>query len=284
LVLTTYFWLGVPSIRDWRCGAALRTYGAPDSQLQLRRQRCQDHATRAWGVQQISRLLAHLLVTLQRWRRAPSRNHFHRVRDLEQASSSQVLSSLTQARTSSSPTIYVADARCCSLLFAHLSSLLSDEVQKKCRSSLAGWSRPLISNINKPSWPWLRRVGSWQMPHALPMQLCMALKWVVVQRQRSQNLTSASGDAIWGAHRPNYIHGQFGGIFFVPQVPPAPRCTPVVISTKLTSRLSLAPCCACQPSFGRIQAAPRRALAPTVEPSPGLVIWPVSGTQSAGHG
>jgi hypothetical protein len=50
--------------------------------------------------------------------------------------------------------------------------------------------------------------------------------------------------------------------FFVPQVPPAPRCTPVVISTKLTSRLSLAPCCACQPSFGHIQAAPRRALAP----------------------
>ena len=67
------------------------------------------------------------------------------------------------------------------------------------------------------------------------------------------------------------------GFFFVPQVPPAPRCTPVVISTKLTSRLSLAPCCACQPSFGHIQAAPRRALAP-VESSPGLVIWPVSGT------
>jgi hypothetical protein len=83
---------------------------------------------------------------------------------------------------------------------------------------------------------------------------------------------------VWGAHRPNYIHGQFGGTFFVPQVPPAPRCTPVVISTKLTSRLSLAPCCAGQPSFGHIQAAPRRALAP-VGSSPGLVIWPVSGTQ-----
>ena len=67
--------------------------------------------------------------------------------------------------------------------------------------------------------------------------------------------------------------------FFVPQVPPAPRCTPVVISTKPTSRLSLAPCCACQPSFGHIQAAPRRALAP-VESSPGLAIWPVSGTKS----
>jgi hypothetical protein len=66
---------------------------------------------------------------------------------------------------------------------------------------------------------------------------------------------------------------------FVPQVPPPPRCTTVVISTKLTSRLSLAPCCACQPSFGHIQAAPRRALAP-VEPPPGLVIWPVSGTKS----
>jgi hypothetical protein len=92
------------------------------------------------------------------------------------------------------------------------------------------------------------------------------------RRQRSQNLnlnlTSASGDAIWGAHRPNYIHGQFGGLFFVPQVPPAPRCTPVVISTKLTSRLSLAPCCACQPPFGHIQAAPRRALAPPVESPP----------------
>jgi hypothetical protein len=71
-----------------------------------------------------------------------------------------------------------------------------------------------------------------------------------------------SGDAIWGAHRCNYIHGQFGGIFFAPQVPPPPRCTPVVISTKLTSRLSLAPCCTGQPSFGHIQAAPRRALLP----------------------
>ena len=58
------------------------------------------------------------------------------------------------------------------------------------------------------------------------------------------------------------IHGQFGGICFDPQVPPPPRCTPVVISTKLTSRLSLAPCCAGQPSFCHIQAAPRRALAP----------------------
>ena len=104
-------------------------------------------------------------------------------------------------------------------------------------------------------------------------------QWVcLAQRQRPQNSTSAPGDAIWGAHRCNYIHGQFGGIFFVPQVPPAPRCTPVVISTKLTSRLSLAPCCACQPSFGHIQAAPRRALAP-VESPPGLVIWPVTGTQ-----
>jgi hypothetical protein len=101
----------------------------------------------------------------------------------------------------------------------------------------------------------------------------------VLQRQRSQNLTSASGDAIWGAHRPNYIRGQFGGIFFVPQVPPPPRCTPVVIPTKLTSRLSLAPCCACQPSFCHIQAAPRRALAPVESPL-GLVIWPVTGTQT----
>jgi hypothetical protein len=89
------------------------------------------------------------------------------------------------------------------------------------------------------------------------------------QRQRSQDLTSASGDAIWGAHRPNYIHGQFGGILFAPQVPPPPRCTPVVVSTKLTSRLSTpAPCCALparcagQPSLGHIPAAPRRALLP----------------------
>jgi hypothetical protein len=120
------------------------------------------------------------------------------------------------------------------------------------------------------------------------------------QRQRSQILTfnqRASGlralgmpfeIAIWlGCTHidliTSYIHGQFGGGFFVPQVPPAPRCTPVVISTKLTSRLSLAPCCACQPSFGHIQAAPRRALAP-VGSSPGLVIRPVSGTQIAGHG
>jgi hypothetical protein len=40
-----------------------------------------------------------------------------------------------------------------------------------------------------------------------------------LQRQRSQHLTSASGDAIWGAHRPNYIHGQSGGIVFAPLPP-----------------------------------------------------------------
>jgi hypothetical protein len=50
--------------------------------------------------------------------------------------------------------------------------------------------------------------------------------------------------------------------FFAPQVPPPPRCTPVVVSTKLTPRLSLAPCCAGQPPFGHIQAALRRALLP----------------------
>jgi hypothetical protein len=83
-----------------------------------------------------------------------------------------------------------------------------------------------------------------------------------LQRQRSQNLTSASGDAIWGAHRPNYTHGQFGGICFATQVPPGPRCTPLAISTKLTPRLSPAPCCAGQPSFGDSNAAPRRALLP----------------------
>ena len=108
--------------------------------------------------------------------------------------------------------------------------------------------RPLSHNVNP-------RDGAQDISTSWPVAC-----WV--QRQRSQILTSASGDAIWGAHRPNYIRGQFGGIFFVPQVPPAPRCTPVVISTKLTSRLSLAPCCAGQPSFGHIQAAPRRALLP----------------------
>jgi hypothetical protein len=82
------------------------------------------------------------------------------------------------------------------------------------------------------------------------------------QRQRPQNSTSAPGDAIWGAHRCNYIMANLEVFFFAPQVPPPPRCTPVVISTKLTSRLSLAPCCAGQPSFGHIQAAPRWALAP----------------------
>jgi hypothetical protein len=46
------------------------------------------------------------------------------------------------------------------------------------------------------------------------------------QWQRSQNLTSASGDAIWGAHRPNYIHGQFGGIFLSPRYPRPPRAPP----------------------------------------------------------
>jgi hypothetical protein len=48
----------------------------------------------------------------------------------------------------------------------------------------------------------------------------------VLQRQRPQNLTSASGDAIWGAHRPNYTHGQFGGIFFCPPGTPAPPVHP----------------------------------------------------------
>jgi hypothetical protein len=48
------------------------------------------------------------------------------------------------------------------------------------------------------------------------------------QRQRPQNLTSASGDgdAIWGAHRPNYIHGQFGGFFFGPPGTPGPPVHP----------------------------------------------------------
>jgi hypothetical protein len=45
-----------------------------------------------------------------------------------------------------------------------------------------------------------------------------------LQRRRSQNLTSASGDAIWGAHRPNCIHGQFAWRFFFG--PPAPRFRP----------------------------------------------------------
>jgi hypothetical protein len=46
------------------------------------------------------------------------------------------------------------------------------------------------------------------------------------QRQRSQNLTSASGDAIWGAHRPNCIHGQFGVFFCCPPGTPGPPVHP----------------------------------------------------------
>jgi hypothetical protein len=49
-------------------------------------------------------------------------------------------------------------------------------------------------------------------------------------------------------------------VLFCPPGTPGPPVHPLVISTKLTSRLSLAPCCAGQPSFGHIQAAPRRAL------------------------
>jgi hypothetical protein len=61
----------------------------------------------------------------------------------------------------------------------------------------------------------------------------------------------------------NYIHGQFGGICFAPQVPPAPRCTPVVYFYQTDfPPLSRAPCCAGQPSFGHTQAAPRWALLP----------------------
>jgi hypothetical protein len=109
--------------------------------------------------------------------------------------------------------------------------------------------------------PGLWAVGTRHPGPAVWFWLVLGVGWsLVLQRRGSQNSTSGPGDAIWGAHRPNYIHGQFGGGGFAPQVPPAPRCTPVVISTKLTSRLSLAPCCAGQPSFGHIQAAPRRAL------------------------
>jgi hypothetical protein len=59
--------------------------------------------------------------------------------------------------------------------------------------------------------------------------------------------------------------GRFGlwrVLFCPPGAPGPPVRTPVLISTKLTSRLSLAPCFAGQSSFGRIQAAPRRASLP----------------------
>ena len=46
------------------------------------------------------------------------------------------------------------------------------------------------------------------------------------QRRGSQNSTSAPGDAIWGAHRCNYIHGQFGGIIFCPPGTPGPPVHP----------------------------------------------------------
>ena len=116
-----------------------------------------------------------------------------------------------------------------------------------------GWKQPCLADFNRKHSKKGLRLESTRL---------WLRSWPKRQRQRPQNPTSAPGDAIRGAHRCNYIHGQFGGIFFAPQVPPAPRCTPVVISTKLTSRLSLAPCCAGQPSFGHIQAAPRRALLP----------------------
>jgi hypothetical protein len=105
------------------------------------------------------------------------------------------------------------------------------------------------------------------------------------QRQRSQYLTSASGDAIWGwgAHRPNYIHGQFGGIFFgppgIPGPPVHPRgnfhqtdfpplsCSVLRVPALLRPHPSGAP-------------AGARTLPSPVESSPGLVIWPVSGTKS----
>ena len=58
------------------------------------------------------------------------------------------------------------------------------------------------------------------MPRAACCHLpVLGTRLLGTQRQRHQNLTSASGDA--------------------PQVPPAPRCTPVVISTELASRLRL---------------------------------------------
>jgi hypothetical protein len=47
-----------------------------------------------------------------------------------------------------------------------------------------------------------------------------------LQRRGSQNSTSAPGDAIWGAHRCNYIRGQFGGIFFATQYPRPPGAPP----------------------------------------------------------
>jgi hypothetical protein len=53
-----------------------------------------------------------------------------------------------------------------------------------------------------------------------------------------KNSTSAPGDAIWGVQIDVITSMANLEVFFAPQVPPAPRCTPVVISTKLTSRLS----------------------------------------------
>jgi hypothetical protein len=89
-----------------------------------------------------------------------------------------------------------------------------------------------------------------------------------LQRHSAAAAPSISNQRLWGCHlgctsTHSHIPGQFGGICFAPQVPPAPRRTTAVVSTKPTSsRLSLAPCCAGQPSFGHIQAAPRRALFP----------------------
>jgi hypothetical protein len=120
---------------------------------------------------------------------------------------------------------------------------------------------------------------------AVCMCLCLCL---VCQRYLVVSCPAAASSnfnqRLWGCHLPFGVHidlitsmTNLEGLCQLRLSPRYPRPpgarTPVVISTKLTSRLSLAPCCAGQPSFGHIQAAPRRALAP-VGSSPGLVIWP----------
>jgi hypothetical protein len=42
----------------------------------------------------------------------------------------------------------------------------------------------------------------------------------------NQRLWGCHLGQIWGAHRPNYIHGQFEGIFFCPPGTPGPPVHP----------------------------------------------------------
>jgi hypothetical protein len=98
----------------------------------------------------------------------------------------------------------------------------------------------------------------------------------VIQRQRSQNFTSAPEDALGGAPRPNYLHSQFGGILFAIPRPrtqdpgtPAPPAPPghtrggfYQADFPPLPLLHLASGCAGRPSVGHTRATPRWAWPP----------------------